>query len=349
MSASNQKNYNPVIDLLRIISIFAVIIIHTTTKTFQAVNSDLRSVPWTLFLNQSARFAVPLFFLISGFVLELSSPGKIDFWVYLKKRLSRIFIPYLAWTLIYYFFVYRGNTLSFPLVLLSGGASYQLYFIPSLIIFYLIFPLLHRFYHFISNKWTLIFLGLVQLFFLSRDYYFTSYPLPYFLNIVLLSFYVFILGIVISHHQPLILSIIKKTKWPVLIITYLLAVYIPFEGFTRYYSTGNYLAFYSQWRPSIFFYTIFLFSALYFFLNKINLPQTLIKTLSSLSFFVFFIHVIILEFIWNTFGVPLFLKTSGLVAREFWYDPLFFATVTIISFTIAYLCHKIPFLSKLVG
>lgn len=210
MPVPKPQNYNPTIDLLRVISIFAVILIHTTTKTIQTTGGDLRLVPWTLFLNQSARFAVPLFFLISGFVLELSSQGDLNYWTYLKKRLSRIFIPYLVWSTVYYFFVYRDNSLSFPSVLLSGAAAYQLYFIPALLVFYLIFPLLHRYYRFLSNVLVLIILGILELFFLYHDYYLGSYPISYPLNIALLNFYVFILGIIASHHQPLLLAVIKK-------------------------------------------------------------------------------------------------------------------------------------------
>ena len=349
MSASKSNHYNSAIDLLRIIAIFAVIIIHTTTKTIQAVDNNLQAVPWALFLNQFTRFAVPIFFLISGFVLELSSPGEINYWRYLKKRLSRIFIPYLAWSAVYYFLIYPGNTQNFFRILVTGGASYQLYFIPALLIFYLIFPILHRLYPFLANKWVLIFLGLVQLYFLYHDYYFKSYPLYHPLNITLLNFFMFIFGIVISHYQAKLLLVVNKFKYPMIIITYLLAIYIFYEGSSRYNATGSYLTFYSQWRPTVFFYTLFLFSTLYYIFTKISLPQSLIKTLSSLSFFVFFSHVIILEIIWKYLGLRLFFQTSGLIVREFWFDPIFLTTVSILSFVIAYLCHKIPLLSKLTG
>ena len=337
MPKPRSDNYNPTIDLLRLISIIAVIAIHTTTKTIQSVGGDLRLVPGTLFLNQTVRFAVPLFFLISGFVLEISSPPDINFWSYLKKRLGRIFIPYLVWSLIYYFFIYPGNTLSFPHILLIGGASYQLYFIPSLLIFYLIFPLLHRYYRAISNAWVLILLGFIQLFFLYHDYYLQSYPIVYPLNIALLNFYVFILGIVASHYQSLLQKIFRDYKYMLLAITGVLIAYVSYEGYSRYYATGNYLAFYSQWRPSIFFYTLFLSSALYYFFSRISLPQSLIKVLSSLSFFVFFVHVIVLELVWKYFPPSLL------------FTPVLLVIITTISFIIAYLCHKLPFLSKLTG
>jgi probable poly-beta-1,6-N-acetyl-D-glucosamine export protein len=348
--SSLKPQYNPVIDLLRVIAILAVVAIHTTTKTIQAVSGDLHLVPYSLFFNQTVRFAVPLFFLISGFVLELSSPPDLNYWAYLKKRLSRILVPYLFWSFVYYFFVYPGNISGFPHALLAGTASYQLYFIPTLLVFYLIFPLFHRYYRILANRWVLLALGILQLFFLYHDYYLTSYPIFYPLNIALLNFYVFILGIVASRHQSFLQKTLQKFRYLLSITTGFLIAYISYEGWTRYYATGNYLAFYSQWRPTVFFYTIFLFLTLYYFLGRLRrLPLALIKTLSSLSFFVFFIHVLVLEIIWRYFGLYLFNLTSGYLVRHFWYDPLFFTLIAGLSFLIAYLCHKIPFLSRLTG
>jgi hypothetical protein len=56
-----------------------------------------------------------------------------------------------------------------------------------------------------------------------------------------------------------------------------------------------------------------------------------------------------LEIVWNTIATPLFSRTSGLIVQNFWFDPLFFLTVSILSFSVASLCHRIPFLSKLTG
>ena len=69
---------------MRAIAILAVILIHTTTRTLEATHYNLTSYPWTLLLNQVSRFAVPLFFLISGFVLELSSVNDINYLEFLK-------------------------------------------------------------------------------------------------------------------------------------------------------------------------------------------------------------------------------------------------------------------------
>lgn len=343
-----QRTYIQAIDLLRIVSILAVIFIHTTTRTLEITSLNLQRVPWALFFNQISRFAVPLFFMLSGFVLELNYTFHTSYLVFLKKRIIRIFIPYIFWSFIYYFFVYKQHAVSFLFALTDGSSSYQLYFIPTLLIFYIIFPLFHKYYHFISNKWVLLFLGLTQIFFLYCDYYLHSLTFFYPISIALLNYYVFILGIVASHYQQCLITIVKKGKFILIPIVLFLMGYIFFEGESRYLKTHDYLSFYSQWRPSVFLYTILLASLLYYFFNKIKNKLLVVKTLSKLSFFVFFVHVIVLETFWQLVGIH-FYQSYPFLIGQFWYDPLFFIITASFSFFIAYLFHKIPLLAKITG
>src|SRR5260221_11166343 len=92
------KTYNPALDALRVISILAVVLIHTTTRHLEITHYDLVHTTFTLLLNQLSRFAVPLFFLISGFALEMSYKEDISYFSFLKKRLSKIFVPYIFWS-----------------------------------------------------------------------------------------------------------------------------------------------------------------------------------------------------------------------------------------------------------
>src|SRR5579872_6838550 len=138
---NDKPPYNPAVDLLRILAILAVVFIHTTTRTLEASRYNIPTLSWTLFLNQIFRFAVPMFFLISGFVLELNYNSKIEYKIYAKKRVSKIFVPYVFWSFFYFLFVYpvwhfSVFSLSFIYILITGNSSYQLYFIPVLIIFY---------------------------------------------------------------------------------------------------------------------------------------------------------------------------------------------------------------------
>ncbi len=322
------KTHDSAIDFLRVISILAVVLIHTTTRHLEIVHYDLINNSFALLLNQVSRFAVPLFFLVSGFVLELNYK-KMNYLVYLKKRTSRILIPYLIWSIIYYYFIYTNHTTNFLKAILTGSASYQLYFVPSLFIFYLIFPLIHRIYFLISNKLVLIILAIIELFLLHTDYQTHTSILPYPVAVFLFNYFVFVLGMIFSRNRESFVKIINRFKLILFPLTLWAGFYVFNEGKTNYLKTYNFEAFYSQWRPSVLIYTILISSVLYLFATKVNLK--FLKKISDLSFSVFFIHVIILEFIWKYFVTN---------------DVLFFAVTAIFSFLAAYLISIIPITLK---
>jgi surface polysaccharide O-acyltransferase-like enzyme len=324
------------VDAMRVMAILAVVMIHTTTRTLEVVHYDLINYPWTIILNQLSRFAVPLFFLISGFVLELSSDRDTNYFEFLKKRFTKIFIPYIFWSLIYYFLVYTSSHDNLLRVILTGNASYQLYFIPTLCIFYVAFPLLHKIYKFIANPICLMLLGILQYRFLFLDYFVKHGGSDFPMRIISLSFFVFIIGMVGARNKDKVLDFAKKWKF-FLSAGALYSGYFVFnEGRNLYYQIYNIGAIYSQYRPSVFAYTIFAGLALYAILDKVNM-----KKLSELSYFVFFIHVIVLEIIWKYF--------SKFVISNAVFDVAFFSVISIVSFLIAFLAHKIPHLNKITG
>src|SRR5260221_14613224 len=104
----SDRIYDNAIDFLRVISILAVVMIHTTTRHLEITHYDLVNNSFTLLLNQISRFAVPLFFMVSGFALEISySPIGVK--KYFKKRVGRILFPYLICSFIYYYFIYTNH------------------------------------------------------------------------------------------------------------------------------------------------------------------------------------------------------------------------------------------------
>lgn len=342
-----EKKHDSAIDLLRIVSILAVIAIHTTTKTLEVTNYSLRLIPFTLLLNQLTRFAVPIFFIVSGFVLTLNYHLNENYLSYFKKRINKIFIPYIFWSLIYYFFVYyKGRDLSFLDSLLQGNASYQLYFIPTLIIFYMIFPIIYVFCQHIGNKFFMIFIFLVQIFLLFIDYKVNSIPLFNPARVALLNYFPFVLGIFIARNIEAFNKFVTKWKYVLMFGTFIFGTVVFAEGFYGYMNTHNYLVFYSQWRPSVLLFTVCIGGLFYWVFDKANLDKEKIKKIANLSFLVFFIHVLILEILWREVGVRIFdIKYT----QNLWWDPIYFIVVTLFSFGIAYLIHKIPKLSKITG
>jgi len=334
------------IDILRVVSIFAVLAIHTTTRTLETVKFDLLGFPFAIVINQVARFAVPLFIIISGFVLELNFDNKLSILDFFKKRFSKILIPYIFWSLIYYFFIYNQNKENILTVLFKGDASYQLYFIPTLCIFYLVFPLLHRLTKYLFNIYTVIILGLLECWLLYSDYSIHQFRFAEPVRVLILSWFFFLFGIFIAKNKEKLINIAIKYKKILFFLTLVFAAYVSWQGVHDYLIDGSYLNFYSAWRPSVLIYTIILFT---FIIGNFNKENRYIKIISDLSFLVFFVHVIILEIVWMYFGKSLFNFIGQTVVGKAVFDPLFFAMVCTISFAVAHLFHKIPKLHKLTG
>lgn len=344
-----ERPYVKALDSLRVISISAVVLVHTTTRTIEAAKDNLLGFPWTLFLNQIGRFSVPLFFIVSGFALELNYDYHSSYFAYLKKRAVRVLIPFVFWSLIYYYFIYTNNHDNLLWVLFTGNASYQLYFIPTLIIFYLIFPLLHKIYSVIANKWVFLFLTLSEIALLYKDYFIKEFNYPDPIHIAMLAYIYFIAGMVAARNKEKIIVFVRKLKIPLILVALASGFYVFFEGLNGFLATQNYLTFYSTWRPSTFVYSVAAAAILFYLFDKSHLQFEIAKKLSNRSFFVFFVHVIVLESVWSVFGHSLFNSLSTSPLGKAIFDPIFFAIVLFISFLIAVLVRKIPYASKITG
>jgi len=141
------------INNLRVISLFAVVILHTTSPVLETYNKGSLSV-WFIgdFYNTLTRFAVPVFVMISGALLLHRDYPLGDF---LKKRLIRIVIPFLFWSCIYISYEFYNEDLTYTglnwetarqgLHLLKVGSSYHLWYVYMLIGLYLFIPVLSKF------------------------------------------------------------------------------------------------------------------------------------------------------------------------------------------------------------
>ena len=354
MDHSKKSTYLFSVDALRVIAILAVVMIHTTTKILDIQHFDIDNNAIGLFLNQAARFAVPLFFLISGFVLELNNKNGLSYLAFFKKRASRIVIPYLLWTSIYFYVGWNFNLtefLSFRFLndILFGSAAYHLYFIPTLIFFYLAFPFFHKIMPFLKNPYVFISIYVVQGVLLYIDYYIGQLPIHYDLRVAILSIAMFVTGMVASHHKDYIYHLAEKTKYllVILLTALLFIIFIHIRGLTLVKNTVGYI--YNQYSPLNYIYTLILSVTLFFFLEKKQLWRRKFIVLSKLSFFVFFIHVLILDIFWKN----LFSKMENTLDNNWitnlWFVPLFFVAVSLFSFGVAYIAHKISWIPKITG
>jgi len=330
----SKPNYNLAADVVRIGAIVAVILIHTTTRQLEAGGYDLRNFGIAFGVNQITRYAVPLLFMVSGMVLELNS-GRLSARDFFQRRLARIAIPYLVWSAIYYFGVYHQHYNSFGMAVVLGNAGYQLYFIPTLVIFYAAFPMLHAIRQLLSKPAIMIGFGAIQAGVLYYDYFVGPVAIFSPVKIGLLNYWWFAAGIAMAVNLEAVEKGIKKW-WPLLAAMAAGGgVWVTAEAWGRYYATFDYLAFYSQWRPSVMVYALGAGGLLYLAGIKLGRWQKWIQAAAELTFGVFLVHAAVLEMVWYglkvTDGIGLFGLTAG------------------ISILIIYAAHKIPGAAKIIG
>lgn len=149
-----KKEHLPEIQIVRALAILGVLTVHASADaTIDMISSGYYYV--YNFLNIFMKFGTPTFIFLSSFVLFYNYytrpiDGKLIAGFY-KKRLLYIIIPYIAFSLIYYFGIpwligtprfTSEDFRNFLSVLLVGKAYAHLYFVFISIQFYILFPVL---------------------------------------------------------------------------------------------------------------------------------------------------------------------------------------------------------------
>jgi peptidoglycan/LPS O-acetylase OafA/YrhL len=123
MAQSKRKD----IQILRAVAIMAVVLIHTCPDGICQV--------WCRpFIN----FAVALFLFLSGYLTKTSYDNWKSFF---KRRVTRVLIPYLIWTIIYSWAVLPDLKILVTNIITSNAAAH-LYYLPVYIQFIILTPLI---------------------------------------------------------------------------------------------------------------------------------------------------------------------------------------------------------------
>ena len=98
------------LDFLKVIAIFLMVANHCVDNVTPAE----RALPWYNLwgsvYNSFTRPAIPLFMMVTGILLL---PTKMDMGSFYKKRLSRVLIPFLVWSVLYNLFPWFTGLLNF--------------------------------------------------------------------------------------------------------------------------------------------------------------------------------------------------------------------------------------------
>ncbi len=128
MTSTKPKDNN--IQLFRALAIMAVVLIHTCP-----------SGEWQVFFRPFINFAVATFLFLSGY---LTSIEKDDWKKFFKKRIIRVIIPYVIWTIFYSIVSKVWTPKAFALNLLFAKSASTMYYIFVYIQFVLLTPILGK-------------------------------------------------------------------------------------------------------------------------------------------------------------------------------------------------------------
>lgn len=127
------KTKNKKIQILRAIAIIAVVMIHTCPDG-----------KWQVFIRPFINFAVATFLFLSGYLTNVDNSDWKSFY---RKRIFRVLIPYVIWTLLYTTANFIGNGIDlkkYIINLLSTQAAATLYYIFVYIQFVILTPFLSK-------------------------------------------------------------------------------------------------------------------------------------------------------------------------------------------------------------
>ena len=154
------------LDFLRCFAIFLVLLLHTLVPV--VTNTGVYGAPsWKLCvaLDAFTRVGVPLFFMLSGYLM-LSRESTRQTEAFYRKNLPKLLIPLAVWNLIYYVQLLGKNGEPFRLSrffagLLNQGHGYHMWFIYTLLGIYLLCPYLKRMVDGCSWNQILLLVGIV--------------------------------------------------------------------------------------------------------------------------------------------------------------------------------------------
>lgn len=301
-------------DILRGLAILGVVIGHVTAETLYVKNSFLG-----IFFNQAIRFAVPVFIFLSGMGLSLSQkpyPGHIRF---VGQRLRKIIPLYCLWTAIYLFpLSFASPTFAFTAyfkALLTGDASYQLYFIPLIVQFYVLFPFLRRYSQ--TNA------GLLLSFFftlaLQTSHVYSPKSL-WFLSdqrLFLNWLFFFILGLWCAPRITALQRRLWSEKSAIFILFLLCLAGLVIEAKTNLSAGKSMELSLSNMRPSVLLYSLVFGASMLSGISWPGILASFFRFLSGISYEIFLAHVFVLvEFnaLFNSAGVSKASLTYGLFA-----------------------------------
>jgi len=338
------------LNALRVIATLAVVFLHTSGYVLKGVE-DTTSFYWWVgnFASASVRWCIPIFVMISGALL-LDNSKKEDIAVFYKKRLNRILIPLVFWSLFYLVLrmAYKGLTIEQIIMSILTGMPYgHLWYIYMILGLYLFTPFIRLSITALSKKEYNYIIILILL--LASSYVFVNRFL--FLNkATIFTMFIPYIGYYLCGYQIRLKYFLNrisiKSLFIIIVISYLFIVF----------STGllvniygvhleKSMIFYDYFSPFVIVMSIGLFLLFYKIYNNDNLnlefTENFINKIAPATLGIYLLHPIILLFF------QMILRVTPADFNPLLSIPVFSVVVFIICFLIIALIQKIPYLKRI--
>ena len=335
-------------DWLRILCSFSVVITHISAQKWNS--SQIISHEWKIFnfYDSISRFAIPIFFMISG---TLFLEKDISFGIILNKYIKRIYIKLLFWSFFYSLrgkILHKNNCKKTFLIFLNG--HYHLWYLFRILGLYLITPFLKQI---IKNKKLFKIFLILNIFFsilFSNLLTIISYNSKDCYNNLNGIIYKLGLNYFLDHNQMYYIFGFYLNRLNIKplfrIIIYILGIFGSFFTFQMTYyisfKKNKKINFYSNFYINIFITSIGLFIFFkYNFSNlKYNNIKQFIQKLGSLTFGIYAIHPFVIEELDIRFNI------NTLSFEPFYSVPINSLITFLISLIFAYVIKLIPFINK---
>lgn len=332
-----EKDYK--LDMLRVMSMFLVIIIHLANYYCRAYASiSHASYIGAIIFNTIARVAVPIFFMISGALL-LSKP-------YDKNknfnRIKKMVITTIIFTIVYALWDHYFMGVKWPnaISLIGSPSRAMLWFLYAIIALYAVLPFIKAMVdgmdEHLDKLFVILWLAFTGLAYLLKLWIHLDfeYPLPIVAGTYYLGY--FVVGYLIYKYKDKI----NYKKYNLLNIIILLVSLGVTIGLTLYFSNlrDKYYSLYLAYR-SLFMILASLETFILLYTNLPNKEYSLISFASKYSFGVYLIHGMLLNVLMeNLLAYKDIISFVGI--------PIGFVILASISLFVVFILKKVPILKE---
>lgn len=340
-AGAEKTAYIAYVDVLRCLAIYLVIALHCVVGFVNNAGLYGTRTWWACsIINSFGRMGVPLFFMISGYLL-LSSEKTREIGSFYKNRFLKLALPFFVWDAVYFLegCILSGSwdILVFFQELVRQGSKYHLWFIYQIMGLYLLAPFLKKIVDHSTTGELLVFLAVVLLQPTLLRFFNVIQPVLHFAPfLALVEGYVgfFLLGYLLGTRPvpPRLRGLL-----------YLTGVAGMIGG-----TLGNYL-FSSPEKISFYFsegYSIMQYmtaGALFLLAKETRFSPRVLRGaggLAKLTFGIYFVHVLVLDVFTKLAGrLHGALTLSGQIAASI-------VAVSVVSTLLAYVFSRLPILRR---